>query len=343
MKPWLPVVVSLLALAGCGRTPNPEAEFFVFGTLVTVQLAGVESAQASGVFKELQFAFQDMHREWHAWEPGELGQVNRAIKAGETRPTSPDIEALIGRSQQLELASGGRFNAAIGALVRLWGFHTSDYPVDGPPPTADQIQQLLAGRPSTLDIQLTAEGISSTNNAVQLDFGGIAKGYATDLAVDILQRHGIENAVINAGGDTRVVGNNHGRPWRIAVRDPTGNVAGVIKVEGSQAVFTSGNYARFREDANERYPHILDPRSGWPVSAISSATVIAGDGATADATATAVVVGGGEEWARVARAMGTDAVLVIDEAGAMQATPQMMDYFTPAEGRAVTLWSEGEK
>ena len=343
MKSWLSVVVSLLALAGCGRTPNQEAEFFVFGTLVTVQLAGVESAQASGVFSELQFAFQDMHREWHAWEPGELGQVNSAIKAGETRPTSPDIEALIGRSQQLERASGGRFNAAIGGLIGLWGFHTSEYPVLGPPPNSAQIQQLLAGRPSTLDIQLTTEGVSSTNSAVQLDFGGIAKGYATDLAVDILHRHGIENAVINAGGDTRVVGNNHGRPWRIAVRDPVGNVAGVIEVEGSQAVFTSGNYARFREDANERYPHILDPRSGWPVSAISSATVLAGDGATADATATAVVVSGAGDWATVARAMGVTAVLVIDEAGDMRITQEMMGYFTPAEGRTVTLWSEGEE
>lgn len=337
MKRWLPVVLCLFALGACGRAPSQNVEFFVFGTLVSVQVPGEASEETDKVFAELSFAFQEMHRQWHAWEPGELGRVNAALEAGQAIQTTPHIETLIRRSQELERLSGGRFNPAIGALVALWGFHTSNYPVIGPPPRAAQIDRLLASRPSALDVHLGPEGVSSSNTSVQLDFGGIAKGYATDLGMDILRRHGIDNAVINAGGDTRIMGNNHGKPWRIAVSDPAGGVAGVVELGGDQAIFTSGNYARFREDASERYPHILDPRSGWPVSGIIAATVIAADGATADATATAVVVAGSEDWAAVARGMGVTAVLVINQEGAIEATPEMMAHFTPAPGRAVKV------
>ncbi len=100
---------------------------------------------------------------------------------------------------------------------------------------------------------------------MQLDFGGIAKGYAVDLAVARLRELGIGSAIVNAGGDLRAFGRHGDRPWRVAVRKPGGGTIGTLEVRQDEAMFTSGNYERFRQDEQERYPHILDPRSGWPV------------------------------------------------------------------------------
>ena len=94
-------------------------------------------------------------------------------------------------------------------------------------------------------------------------------------------------------------------------------------VHGDEALFTSGNYARFRQDEQERYPHILDPRNGWPVRDVASATVISGNGALADAAATALIVAGLDEWMAVARSLGLIQVLIIDDAGRVYLTPEM--------------------
>ncbi len=326
-----------LALAACSEPRTESAQFHVFGTMVEVILPDADPGQASALFASLQQEFQRMHREWHAWEPGELVRLNTAIQSGATTGTTPDILELLNLSQEMELRSGGRFNAAIGKLVALWGFHTSEYPVVGPPPSAERIASLLETAPSALAIELEEGALFSFNPEVQFDFGGIAKGFAVDLACRMIRRAGQASAMVGAGGDIRAFGSNHGAPWRIGVRDPSGGIAGGIEVTDDRAVFTSGNYERFREDAGVRYPHIIDPRSGWPVAAVPSVTVVAQDGARADAAATALVVAGPEEWLQVASSLGMDAVLVIDEAGRMQATPAMMKYFTPAEGREVEV------
>lgn len=335
----LATVLATLATA-CVERPEASAEFFVFGTLVDVQLPDAGRSEATPVFTALQQEFQRMHREWHAWEPGELVELNQALHSGQGASTTADIGELIRLSREMEVRSGGRFNAAIGGLIALWGFHTSDFPIHGPPPPAGRIRAIVEARPSARDIEFRGGRVWSSNPQVQFDFGGIAKGYAVDLACGFIRGFGQQSAIINAGGDVRTMGDNHGRPWRVAVRDPGGGVAGTVEVSGDFAVFTSGNYERFREDAEKRFPHILDPRTGWPVDGISSATVIARDGALADAAATALVVAGTGEWPQVASEMGIEAALVIDDSGAMFATPAMLDYFTPSEGREPILTSE---
>lgn len=278
-----------------------------------------------------------MHTEWHAWEPGPLVQLNDALQAGELTQTTPDLIQLIRQSQALEERSAGRFNPAIGNLIDLWGFHTSEYPIKGPPPSRAAISKLLNSSPSSLDIEFHGTQLKSNNPLVQLDFGGIAKGYAVDLAIEIIRNSGQRAAVVNAGGDMRAIGNNRGKPWRVGVQDSQGGIAGGIEISGDLAVFTSGNYARFREDADERYAHILDPRTGWPVDSIASATVIADTGTLADAVATAMMVAGDENWSEVAEGMGVLAAMIIDESGAIYATREMMRFFEPARGREVTI------
>jgi len=267
--------------------------------------------------------FQGMHRDWHAWEPGRLTAINKAFAQGWAATADEDIIEMIRRSQVIEEQTGGRFNPAIGALIRLWGFHTSDYPIVGPPPSQEQISAILDLKPSSRDIHINGLELSTDNTAVQLDFGGIAKGYAVDLTIARLRSMGINNAIVNAGGDLRAIGTHGDRPWRVAVKKPGGGSIGFIEVDGDEAIFTSGNYERFRQDQTERYPHILDPGTGWPAEDIASVTVITDEGLPADATATALVVAGLSGWPELARALNLEQVAVVDEGGTVYLTPEM--------------------
>jgi thiamine biosynthesis lipoprotein len=267
--------------------------------------------------------FNGMHRDWHAWEPGRLTDINKAFAQRQTAEADADIVAMIRRSQDIEQRSGGRFNPAIGALINLWGFHTSDYPVIGPPPARASIDEFLSHRPSSRDIHIDGLQLKSDNPYVQLDFGGIAKGYAVDLAIERLRELGITSAIVNAGGDLRAMGRHGDRPWNVAVRKPGGGIIGTVQVRDDEALFTSGNYERFRQDQLKRYPHILDPRTGWPVKDVASVTVIASEGIVADAAATALVVAGLDGWSAVAGALDLDQVLVVDESGMVYLTPEM--------------------
>jgi thiamine biosynthesis lipoprotein len=312
-------------LAACSDAGERSAQLLVFGTLVEVKLWGVEEPTANTSLAGLQALFNQMHRDWHAWEPGRLTEINRAFARGEAAEADEWIVHLVQESKTLERASGGRFNPAIGGIIELWGFHTSDYPVMGPPPSRAAIDVWLGQSPSTEDIVVEGDLLRSSNPAVQLDFGGVAKGYAVDLAIDYLRQQGIENAIVNAGGDLRAIGRHGDRPWRVAVRKPGGGVIGAVEVIGDESLFTSGNYERFRQDADQRYPHILDPRTGWPVGDVASATVIEAGGLKADAAATALIVGGLQEWPEVARNMGLRRVLIVDGAGAVYMTPDMAE------------------
>lgn len=313
----------LLSLTACHRDQEHNAQYFVFGTIVEIKLWGASDQTANRAFTDLQQMFQGMHRNWHAWEPGLLVDINNAFAEGRKVTADRDIVAIIRHSQLIEKRTDGRFNPAIGGLVGLWGFHTSDYPITGPPPTRAAIEDILVHAPSSRDIRINGLQLTSSNPHVQLDFGGIAKGYAVDLAIGHLRDLGISSAIVNTGGDLRAMGRHGDRPWRVAVRNPGGGIIGTVEVRGDEALFTSGNYERFRQDELERYPHILDPRSGWPVGDVASVTVIAAEGIVADAAATALVVAGLDEWPDVAQALDLNQVLVVDESDTVYLTPAM--------------------
>ena len=324
MKRIIILVAVCLALSACERALQQQhAELFVFGTLVSVTTAQTDADTASLAFAKIGTRFQKMHRDWHAWEPGELTRLNAALAAGDSVAASPDILDLVSKSREMELASGGRFNAAVGGLVALWGFHTSEYPVLGPPPAGSAIENIIRARPSSLDIVLNGADMSTPNPMVQLDFGGIAKGAAVDSAIQILKDIGAPAAIVNAGGDLRAYGANDGRPWKIAVQAPGGGVLGGLEVTDDEAIFTSGNYNRFRKDDAKRYAHILDPATGWPVEGVSSATVIADEGWRADAAATALIVAGPGAFAEVVDSMGIDTALLVEENNVLHMTAAM--------------------
>ena len=324
MKTLLIMLTLVLLTAGCGN-PNEviHNRFLAFGTLVDLSIQGVSREEADRATRILEQDFKIMHHAWHAWDPGPLGRVNRLIPGGDFFTLPPSVRPLIELGTRLANQSGNRFNPAIGKLISLWGFHSDD-PSGWTPPTDEAIQALLAANPRMSDLEIEGIQMRSRNPAVNLDFGAFGKGYGIDLAIEHLRELGINNAILNAGGDLRAIGSRHGEPWRIAIRRPDqeGPFA-LLRIQGDESVFTSGDYERNFTYRGKRYHHIIDPRTGYPAEGARSVTVLHTDAATADAAATALFVAGPDEWFDVARSMGIRYVLLIDSKGTVHMNPAM--------------------
>ena len=319
-------VIVVLLLAACQRpVPEYRESQYLFGTLVHFTIRGVESAQAQAAVAAVGKDFQRMHNDWHAWKPGELSRLNQQLPDGEFHSVSPFLLPLIEDAGVLAAQSDDLFNPAIGQLVKLWGFHSDSLP-SGPPPLQEKIQVLVAKQPRMADLRINDKRIRSLNPAVSLDLGGFAKGAALDLAMQRLRSLGIENAIINAGGDLNVIGSHGDRPWKVGVRHPQGEgVLAAVELKDGEAIYTSGNYERYREHEGINYSHIIDPRTGMPVRHVASVTVIDTIGARADAAATALSVAGPKDWYRIARQMGLKYVMLVDEQGRVHMNPAMAE------------------
>lgn len=323
----LTVILISIGLSGCER-PQPATKFnetvYTFGTLVEVTLVGADETHARAAYNAILDDFDYMHATWHAWQPSALARINSLLKTGAPFSLAPSVLPLITLSQPLSTQSEGLFNPAIGQLINLWGFHSDQRDDQQPPPAPAEIAALLESAPGMDDIAIEGLNMRGTNDTLRLDFGGFAKGYAVDVAINHLRELGIENAIVNAGGDLRAIGHHADRPWRVGIRRPRGEgVFASLEIEGDESVFTSGDYERFFEYDGQRYHHIIDPRTGYPANQTRSVTVIHADGATADAAATALFVAGPQDWHRIAKQMGIKYVMLIDKQGQVHMNPAM--------------------
>jgi FAD:protein FMN transferase len=310
-------------LIGCRTDELFERRFLAFGTLVELTLYGADPRLASRAAVQVGADLDFLHEAWHPWQPGSLKRINTLIPTGSEFSLGPGFPEVIERTRLLSNASSGLFNPAIGKLVELWGFH-DDEAMRQEPPAADRIAQLVGRHPSLDDLKLAGIRMRSTNPDVYLDFGGFIPGYAADLAVERLRSMGMDNGILNAGGEVRVFGRKGGRPWRIGIRAPRGpGVMGYIDMEDDEAVVTSGDYERYFEHEGRRYHHILDPRTGYPAQGVRSVTVVHESAAVADAAATALFVAGPRGWPDVAKAMRVNQVLLIDSDGRAQMSAAM--------------------
>lgn len=302
---------------------------FAFGTVIDVSINGVDEASAEKAFEALEKDFEYMHVTWHPWQASAVSRVNMLLATGEKFSTAPSVLPLIKKSKVLSEKSLGLFDPAIGKLIRLWDFRKGDHPT-GLPPDENEIQKLVKSAPGMKDITISGITLQSKNTDVLLDFGGFAKGHGIDKAIDLLKGMGITNAVINAGGDLRAIGQNGPRPWKIGIRHPRNKQPlAALLVSGDESVFTSGDYERFFEYDGKRYHHIIDPRTGYPATGSMSVTVIhPGEGATADAAATALFIAGPEDWYRVAKSMEISHVLLVASDGTVHMNPGMQKRIT---------------
>jgi thiamine biosynthesis lipoprotein len=295
----------------------------VFGTLATLELRADTAHAADAALAEAMRLLGRRHQHWHAWEPSELTALNARVARGTEVAVPEALFPLFAASLPLVIASDGAFDPGAGALVAVWGFHTSDYPVTGPPPDAAVLAHWRATH-RRLDA-VTDDGKRIKAGAhVQFDFNAIAEGVASAEIMAALATAGIEHALLDLGGDVSARGDAGSRAWRVALRDPLaeGALAWVELVDG-ESVFASGGYAKYRTDGAQRWPHVLDPRTGMPAQGAIASAVLARDPTRADAMATALMVVGVAGMPALLERVRLSCALVVDAGGVVHATPAM--------------------
>ena len=319
---WL---VLLWLLAACSPPLPYQQQAYVFGTLVEVSVYGAPEAQAQQAVAAVLTRFDQLHRTLHAWQPSDLSRLNAALAQGQRLPVTPELAAMLRDAQTLSIQSDSLFNPAIGGLIALWGFH-ADAP-QARVPAAAAIASWVKAAPSMSDLHIENDTVWSDNPAVQLDLGGYAKGRALDEAVRILKANGIDNALVNIGGNVIALGRHGDRPWRVGIQHPRqpGTLATLDLLDG-EAIGTSGDYQRYFEVGGRRYSHLIDPRSGQPASGMQSVTVLLGGeqaGTRSDALSKPLFIDGVAQLANQAAHLGVAAYLAVDSSGQVHVSPAM--------------------
>ncbi len=316
------LTVIAVGLAGVLLTRQPglqrvEVRRSLMSTWVRIVVYSDDPQRAS---RAIQAAFEQMsnlERELSRFQPeSDVSRINRA-PAGTPVAVGEGTWRVLGAAETAWQRTGGVFDVAVGPLISLWSQAAERDQL----PTEEELAYARAHvgfdkvrlRPRGRQVVLTEPGMS-------IDLGGVAKGYIVEQALEALAEGGITSALVDAGGDIRVLGlRGDGQPWVTAVRNPAtedGQPFASVLAVTDVAVVTSGSYARYVEIAGRRYTHIIDPRTGWPETSVASATVIGPDATSADALATALAVLGTEEGLALIESLPGYECLIISAEGA---------------------------
>ncbi len=253
-----------------------------------------------------------------------LINVNAGTAPVEVHPETMEI---LQRSLEFSRLSDGAFDVTVAPVAELWGFYDREYRVPEPE-EVEAARSLVDYRKVLLD---QANGtVMLAEPGMQIDLGGVAKGYAVGAMCDMLKRRGVESALVNFGGTVGAVGRrSDGEPWAIGIRDPRGEASdllGKLKLEDSY-VSSSGDYERFFRLDGTRYCHLFDPRTGYQPLEVISDTVAGGDAMNADILSTTVFILGKEKgFALVSGQDGYEA-LMVESDGSVVMTPGMKERY----------------
>lgn len=315
----------LLVLTGCAAAPSAqERQFTAMDTFMHLTAYGsgaangLDKAQEDILFLDSLLDVTDKQSEVYA--------LNH--RSAPTLTLSPELTALLEQALLLAKQTEGAFDPTIYPLVQAWGFTTGSYQV----PEAATLEELLPLVDYTAPV--LAGNALILPEGVELDFGGIAKGWAGDRAIQQLRGCGVTSAILRLGGNIQTIGAKpDGTPWRVGIQDPAGeNTLAVVSVT-DQAVVTSGSYQRYFTADGQRYHHIIDPGTGRPTdNELASVTVIGDYGTQCDALSTALFVMGTEQAARFLRAHGDFEAVFIHTDGRVVITSGLTDTFSLMDG-----------
>lgn len=288
------LVALAISLAACAPREPYTKETFVMGTKAWITIAGMKDDEAK---QAALAAFREMYRietvmsNWK--DSSEVSRLNRESR-GRPFTVSPELFSIIDSSLYYAGKTFGAFDVTVRPLVVLWGFEGGSAKRL---PSDSELRRTLAFvgyRKVVLD---RAASTITLPPGTEIDLAGIAKGYAVDRSIAVLKKLDVANAFVNLGGNIFAMGSAPGKHgWPIGIRGPRGEAKTVgTLMLADQAVATSGNYENFVEIEGKRFGHLIDPRTGLPVAAVLSVTVVAPTGLESDALSTGLFVLGPEE------------------------------------------------
>ena len=278
------------------------------GTRVEIQV-WAESDSAAGQLLSAGMAEFDRIESWMStYRPdSEISRVNR-LAALEPVVVSAELFGIVQRSLEVSALSGGTFDITFDSVGQLYDFRTGVRPdaaaIRKSLPAIDYRHVLLDPKAST--IRFTQEG-------TRINLGGIGKGYSCEVVAALLHKAGVRSGRVNAGGDTRLIGDRQGQPWMVGIRDPDADDRWVTRLAlDNEAISTAGDYERFFDDQGVRYHHIINPKTGDSARGVRSVTVIGPDATMTDGLDNAVFVLGPERGLALIDATPGYAAIVID-------------------------------
>lgn len=298
-------------LTACTATTNTndlkkseafEANGFVMGTVISQKVYGDNGQKAIDETSKKMQSLEELLT-FNAPE-GDIYTLNE--NAGKNKvELDPETITLLKRSKLVAELSNGAFDVTIGPLIKSWGIGTQQEHI----PTKEELQKLLP-LVNYQDLYVDDHSAGLKRAGQMVDLGGIAKGYAGDVAIQIYKKYGIQSGYINIGGNVVTLGNKpDGSPWTVGIRNPRPSgiqeeTIGTITVT-NKAVVTAGDDQRFFKQDGQRYHHILDSKTGYPAkSDLMSVTLVTDSSFDADSFDTAVFILGVEKGKELIKKYG---------------------------------------
>lgn len=281
------MTAAVVLSSGCSLESKYDCEFFAMDTVMTINAYGSKSENA------VKAAQNEINRLDKLLSVQNKNSEIFKLNQSKEMTVSEDTLTLITRSKEVYTLTDGAFDISCEPLTREWGFYSG---LGNKVPSQKAIETALKGVGAE-HINIKGGTVALDENT-SLDLGGIAKGFASQKAAEILKEYGVTSALMSLGGNVRAVGSKpDGESWSVAVTDPDDNSksVGTLKIS-DKAVVTSGGYQRYFEENGQIYHHIIDTKSGYPAdSGLKSVTIVSDDDTLADALSTALFVMGFEK------------------------------------------------
>ncbi len=310
--------VLLLAACGNGRLPQLELTGTALGTTFKVAIVDApETLDEATLEAQIVASLSTLDELASTWrDDSELSKLN-ANPSTDWMLVSPALCEILDRALRVSAVTGGAFDVTVGPLVNLWGFGP-DGPVTEPPSDDGIASALVAVGYDKIEADCEAKRVRKDVPQLYVDLSGWAKGHAVDELASLLDDAGLDDYLVEIGGEIRVKGHNsEGLDWALAVEAPSTSKRvpqAVVRVTNS-SVATSGDYRNYFEYDGSYYSHTIDARTGRPVTHnLAAVTVVTPSAAYADAMATALLVLGPEAGPELARELGIAAYFLVREA-----------------------------
>ena len=301
-----PVSAALVAgsFAWAAAVPlTPRAVFYPIHTMGTVANVTIVTADSAGALSHAHRAHATLARidslmtNWT--NTSEVARLNR-VAGHEPTTVHPEVAIVLESAIRVWRETDGAFDITVEPLVRLWGFLGGPRRVPSDAEVAAAFEH-VGGR--KLHFDSATRRVRFDDPKLRIDLGGIAKGYAVDVAAESLRARGVRDGLVDLSGNMVALGSAPGADgWRIGIRDPRDRVSHFarFRIRDGEAVSTSGQYEQFVASNGKRYGHILDARTGRPAEGMLSVTVVARSALTTDAWDTPLFILGPRHAKRLA-------------------------------------------
>jgi len=292
----------LLTTSGCQRRSAVETVHLNGATMGTTWSVSLHSAPEGTdpvlLKQQLQVQLDRINRLMSTYDPdSEISRFNNRFDS-DWFPVSSETAYVVDLSRKISILTGGAFDISVGPLVELWGFGASAQSEQLPSDRQVSERLAMVGY-RQLQLRRDPAALKKSHPQLQIDLSAVAKGYAVDQLAELLEGQGINNYLVEIGGELRLAGRrSDGTPWRIAIEKPLEDVREVetTLLLTETGLATSGNYRNYYIENGQRYSHTIDPLSGRPIRhQLASVTILDPSCARADALATALMVLGEEK------------------------------------------------